>query len=184
MLSRFVALGLAATGLTIAFIGCDDGRTGDDDDDGDGCSVFDETCGDDGASAGNGNGASASSGGNPGSVQQLCVDTINDYRASVGRPPLARWSSAESCSDQEAESDGETNTPHGAFPSCGEFAQNECPGWPGPAEQMIIGCLELMWDEGPGGGHYDNMENPDYTEVSCGFATMADGSIWSVQNFR
>jgi hypothetical protein len=189
MLRRFLALGLGVSIAAGAFVACNDGRTGadDDDDDADGCAVFDETCSGDGdgpAPTGSGNGATSAASGGSNGLQQLCVDTINDYRASVGRPPLARWSSAESCSDQEAQSDGETNTPHGAFPSCGEFAQNECPGWPGPAEQMIIGCLDLMWDEGPGGGHYDNMENPQYTEVACGFATMSDGSIWAVQNFR
>ncbi len=166
---------------------------GDDDGDGDSCGVLiDENC-DDGSGAGSGNGATTgngatngatSGGGGDGTVQQQCVDIINNYRASVGRPPLARWTSAESCSDAEALSDGQSDTPHGAFGMCGEFAQNECPGWPGPESELIVGCLDLMWDEGPGGGHYDNMENPQYTEVACGFATMSDGSIWAVQNFR
>jgi hypothetical protein len=40
-----------------------------------------------------------------------------------------------------------------------------------------------MWAEGPGGGHYDNMTNPKYTQVACGF--QSDGSsTWSVQSFR
>jgi hypothetical protein len=141
-------------------------------------------CGDS-AGAGDDDGESgATTGGGDGSVQQLCVDSINEYRASVGRPPLERWTEEESCSDAEALADGKSNTPHGAFGMCGEMAQNECPGWPGPAEDLIVECLAMMWDEGPGGGHYDNMENPDYTKVACGFATMSDGSIWAVQNFR
>lgn len=178
------SIGLFAV-TVVALGGCgDSSRDGDDD----GCSVFAETCAEDGSGAGSGSGPSggngATTGGGDDSAQQLCVDTINQYRASVGRPPLARWKSAESCSDGQALSDGQTDTPHGAFGDCGEWAQNECPGWPGPLDQLIAGCLDLMWDEGPGGGHYDNMENPQYTEVACGFATMSDGSIWAVQNFR
>ncbi len=119
---------------------------------------------------------------------QLCVDTINMYRATLGLPPLARWTDAEDCSDAECVSDGMTGTPHGAFGMCGESAQNECPGWPGEPASMIPGCLELMWNEGPGDdfqkhGHFINMSNPNYTRVACGFAPGM-GGIWSVQNFQ
>ena len=119
---------------------------------------------------------------------QLCVDTINMYRATLGLAPLERWKDAEACSDAEAASDGKTGTPHGAFGMCGEGAQNECPGWPGPPASMITGCLELMWNEGPGEdfaahGHYINMSNAGYTRVACGFAEGM-GGVWSVQNFQ
>ncbi len=67
---------------------------------------------------------------------------------------------------------------------CGEFAQNECPGWPGPPGTMIPQCLSAMWMEGPGGGHYDNMSSKQYTQVSCGFYTLPDGKVWAVQNFK
>ncbi len=123
-----------------------------------------------------------------GSVEQLCVDTINMYRATLGLPAYARWRDAEDCSDEEARSDGMTGTAHGAFTKCGESAQNECPGWPGPPEMMIGGCLDLMWKEGPGAdfashGHYINMSSTQYTKVACGFAEV-NGSIWAVQNFQ
>ncbi len=119
---------------------------------------------------------------------QRCVDTINMYRASLGLPAYARWHEAEGCSDDEAASDGKSKQPHGAFGQCEENAQNECPGWPTPAESMIDGCLELMWNEGPGAdfsahGHYINMSSTQYTKVSCGFAEVG-GSIWAVQNFQ
>ena len=84
------------------------------------------------------------------SVEELCVNTINDYRASVGLGPYARWTDAESCAAGEAMSDAMTGVPHGAFPSCGEFAQNECPGWGGPPADAIRNCLAQMWAEGPG----------------------------------
>lgn len=119
---------------------------------------------------------------------QLCVDTINMYRATLGLPALARWKDAEDCADAQCVSDGMTGVPHGAFGTCGESAQNECPGWPGDPETLILGCLELMWAEGPGEdfnkhGHYLNMSNPAYTRVACGFAPGM-GGIWAVQNFQ
>lgn len=119
---------------------------------------------------------------------QLCVDTINMYRATLGLPAYQRWTDAEDCSDGEALSDGQTNTPHGAFGMCGEFAQNECPGWSGPPAAMITDCLAQMWAEGPGEdfnkhGHYINMSSEGYTQVACGFAEV-NGEIWAVQNFR
>jgi hypothetical protein len=117
------------------------------------------------------------------SAQQACVEGINGYRATLHLPPLARWSAAESCSDGEALSDSKTREAHGAFGHCEEMAQNECPGWPGSPTAMIGECLKMMWAEGPGGGHYENMR-ARYTQVSCGFATAADGTLWSVQNFR
>ncbi len=121
-------------------------------------------------------------------ARQLCVDTINMYRATLGLPAYKRWVDAESCSDEEAASDGATGTAHGAFPKCGESAQNECPGWPAPAETSLPKCLELMWAEGPGAdfnqhGHYINMSSESYTKVACGFAEAQDG-LWMVQNFQ
>ncbi|WP_437732471.1 CAP domain-containing protein [Sorangium sp. So ce1335] len=144
-----------------------------------------------GGSDGAGGSPTGGAGGSDGatSAAQLCVDTINQHRATLGLPPLGRWTEAEACSDEECESDGNTNTPHGAFGACKERAQNECPGWPGPAGSMIVPCLQLMWDEGPGEdfnqhGHYLNMSNPEFTQVACGFHTFPDGSVWAVQNFR
>ena len=119
--------------------------------------------------------------------RQQCVDRINEYRATEGLPPYARWKSGESCADSEARSDSISGTPHGAFPSCGESAQNECPGWPS-IESTLTGCLQMMWDEGPGEpfsehGHYINMSSTSYTEVACGWHEGSDG-VCAVQNFR
>jgi len=131
--------------------------------------------------------ADADSGDPLASYRQRCVDQINEYRATEGKPPYARWSSAELCSDGEAQSDSETGTPHGAFGACGEWAQNECPGW-GSLEDTVTGCLAMMWAEGPGEpfrahGHYINMSSTSYTRVACGFAVVS-GTIWAVQDFR
>jgi hypothetical protein len=113
---------------------------------------------------------------------QACVDRINAFRATVGLPPYERDAGSEACADGQARSDSESGDAHGAFGDCGEWAQNECPGWDS-IEQTIDGCLQSMWDEGPGGGHYDNMAG-DYSEVFCGFYTTPDGEVWALQNFR
>ncbi|MEZ4295619.1 MAG: hypothetical protein R3B70_11635 [Polyangiaceae bacterium] len=120
---------------------------------------------------------------------ELCVDAINDHRASVGLAPYSRWLDAEDCSNGQAKSDAATGAAHGAFGTCGESAQNECPGWAGPPEAMIGDCLSLMWSEGPGDdftthGHYINMTSTAYTTVSCGFFVTESGAVWSVQNFK
>ncbi len=122
-------------------------------------------------------------------AEQLCVDTINKYRATLNLPALQRWSANESCAASQGLADSKSGVPHSAFGKCGEWAQNECPGWPGPGETMITGCLQMMWNEGPGQdfskhGHYINMSSSQYTMVACGFATAADGSIWGVQDFK
>jgi len=124
-----------------------------------------------------------------GQARQLCVDTINMYRATLGLPAYQRWTDAEGCSDDEAAADGQSGTPHGAFGQCGEFAQNECPGWPSPAEESLPDCLASMWAEGPGEdfnmhGHYINMSSEQYTMVACGFADAGGGELWMVQNFK
>jgi hypothetical protein len=90
----------------------------------------------------------------------------------------------EPCSDGEAKSDGMSGAAHGAFPSCGENAQNECPGWPGPPADGVTKCLDYMWSLGPGEGHHDNMASPTWTKAACGFYTLPNGSFWSVQNFK
>jgi hypothetical protein len=117
-----------------------------------------------------------------------CVERINEYRATLALTPLEQWSSGEGCADKEARKDARTGVAHSAFGSCDERAQNECPGWPS-AEAIVEGCLQSMWDEGPGEpysehGHYINMSNPGYTLVACGFHETSDGAVWGIQNFQ
>jgi hypothetical protein len=120
---------------------------------------------------------------------QACVDDINAFRATINLPPYARWTEEESCAGQEAAMDAASGTPHSAFSTCTESAQDECPGWPGPPASMIEACLKMMWAEGPGTdfsthGHYINMSSTQYTKVACGFTTLADGSVWAAQDFQ
>lgn len=141
--------------------------------------------GDPGSSSGSttsGSSGTASSSGT--TAEEICVATMNEYRKAAGLAPYARWAENETCTASQAASDGALRQPHGAFGKCGENAQTECPGWPGPPGTMIPKCLKSMMDEGPGGGHHDAIVNPKYTKVSCGFAAAPGGAIWAVQNFR
>jgi hypothetical protein len=142
-----------------------------------------------GSGGGDGGGGGDNDGSGSSSPEQLCVDTINMYRATLNLPPYARWSSAETCTAGQAQKDSASGTAHGAFGSCNESAQDECPGWPGPPSSMITNCLAQMWAEGPGPfdqghGHYDNMSSSSYTQVACGFYVLPDGSVWAAQDFK
>ncbi len=122
-----------------------------------------------------------------GDFGQDCVDRINQFRWECQcLPPLQRWVEAEACTDQQAADDQATGVPHDHFGACGEWAQNTCPNW-GSAEQILTGCLQMMWDEGPGEpfsehGHYINMSSTQYTRVACGLSS--NGGVWSNQNFQ
>jgi len=120
---------------------------------------------------------------NLGSSPSDCVSYINTLRATKGLPALARWADAESCANGQAKSDSESGKAHGAFGDCKEHAQDECPGWPSVAS-IVPGCLDMMWAEGPGGGHYDNMTSTGSTKVACGFYTTPGGEVWAVQDFQ
>ncbi len=117
-----------------------------------------------------------------------CVRRINQLRWECQcLPPLERWTQGEMCAAEHAAYDAAQMSAHAGFSDgiCtpGGFGQNECPGW-GDWNSTIDGCLQMMWDEGPGEpfsahGHYLNMTNPRFTKVACG---GSDG--WFVQNFE
>jgi hypothetical protein len=127
-----------------------------------------------------------------GNPHQDCVARINQLRWQCQcLPPLKRWKDGESCANRLAKHDSE-NGIHAGFNDsvCSPRgrAQNECPAWPS-ASEVVDGCLQRMWDEGPGKrfskhGHYITMSKASYEQVACGFARTKDGEIWSVQNFR
>lgn len=145
-----------------------------------------------GSGSGGGGSGSSSGGSDPlTAARQQCVQTINSYRATVGSAPLTENTAEESCVDGQAQADFTSNTPHSAFGQCQEYAQDECPGWPGPPASimgyMSMSCLDQMWAEGPPpqgqDNHWLNMENPQYTKVACGFYQDPQGTWWATQDF-
>jgi hypothetical protein len=119
----------------------------------------------------------------------LCVQIINQDRATLTppSPALVEATAEESCVDQQAQADYEANTAHSAFGKCKEFAQDECPGWAGPPSSLMTGCLKAMWAEGPPAAgqdnHWLNMSNAKYTKVACGFYQTPSGDWWATQDF-
>ncbi|MBN1654193.1 MAG: hypothetical protein JXA30_10485 [Deltaproteobacteria bacterium] len=99
-------------------------------------------------------------------VRQICVDTINNFRATVGLSPLARApANVEACSDEGAKQDGESGNAHGSAGNCSAWrlsgsplrgGQNACPGyrvggWGGMGStlgEVLVFCLNQMWAEG------------------------------------
>ncbi len=125
-----------------------------------------------------------------GDPHQDCVARINQFRAECQcLPPLSRWTGGEDCADRMAEADHDSGQAHGAANRglCEwGYGQNECPGW-GSVGDVIDGCLQMMWDEGPGAnfwahGHYLHMASTELTHVACGFYSGNNGT-WAVQNF-
>ena len=143
--------------------------------------------GDHGA-AGSANSAGSSNAGDMyGDARIRCVDRTNALRASKGLKPIPRLASAEPCVDGQAKSDSESGKAHGAFDACLNqvewrgAGQNECPGY-ASVESALGSCLDTMWAEGPGGGHYDNMVG-NSTHTACGFHTTPAGKVWMIQDF-
>jgi hypothetical protein len=121
-----------------------------------------------------------------------CVRRINQLRCECQHlPPYQRWRDGETCANTDAQYDSmHTSMPHAGFLAgicAAGWAQDECPHW-GSVESTITGCLQQMWDEGPGTfetghGHYINMSSTSYTFAACGFFE-GSGSVYAVQNFQ
>jgi hypothetical protein len=139
-------------------------------------------------------------------LRQVCVDTINMYRATKMLAPLARKTDQETCSDNGAKKDGDSMMGHSsAFGCTGSYAQNSCPGYPvggfggATLSDTFKTCLMQMWNEGEPPvsrsqcqmdaagcfeqhGHYLNMTGT-FKAVSCGFYHMSNGNWWMNQDF-
>jgi hypothetical protein len=122
---------------------------------------------------------------------QHCVDVINDHRARHGLAPLSRSRELEDCAMDGARSDAASGMAHDHFSrtgGCGvAFSENEIPGWDLGMSGGVLGVIEdgtqMMMDEGPGGGHYENIVGAN-NSVGCGVHVTASGSVWVVQDFN
>jgi hypothetical protein len=124
--------------------------------------------------------------------KQLCLDTINAYRATLSLKPVARSASLEAFADQGARYDSERDKAHahfgafskGAVPS---DAENAIPGWPLKNYKTVAKIVgegaKMMWAEGPGGGHYENIKG-SHTAVGCGIYVNPAGGVWIIHDFK
>lgn len=135
--------------------------------------------GDDGGSVG---GASA---------HDVCVSETNRLREMNGKPALAHSPELEAYADEGAMIDFGSQA-HSHFTSTGgggiAFAENECPqqgNWRlppgGDMSALVVQCIAAFYDEGPGGGHYDNMMSNN-TKLGCGIYQV-DTRVTIVQDY-
>jgi uncharacterized protein YkwD len=120
-----------------------------------------------------------------------CVAVTNRYRASVRLDPLERSAEAEGYAAASAHDDHVRGKPHhrssGRNRPPGAFAENEALRWSfqqagGSARTFIDRALAMMWAEGRGGGHYENIRGK-WRVLGCGL--YADKSrITLAQHFR
>lgn len=124
--------------------------------------------------------------------KRLCLDTINAYRATLGLAPVVRSASLEAFADQGARYDSDRDKAHahfstfskGAVPS---DAENAIPGWPLKSYKTVARIVgegaKMMWAEGPGGGHYENIKG-SHTAVGCGIYVNQAGGVWVIHDFK
>ena len=117
----------------------------------------------------------------------FCVTETNRFRATLGLSPLTRSSALEAYAAAGAQEDGLAHVVHQHFRSTSgggiAFAENEIPWWSSSSVQTVTQQgLAMMWAEGPGGGHYENMRGA-YSQLGCG--VFVNGTeITVVQDFR
>ncbi len=123
----------------------------------------------------------------------FCVEETNRYRTAIKKPPFARTAALDDFASRGAEHDAKRREPHHHFnntqfpDSFSALAENELPWWhldadEGAVRRVIRAGLRSMWEEGPGGGHYENLVGT-YTQMGCGI--WIDGNeITVVQDFR
>jgi hypothetical protein len=117
----------------------------------------------------------------------LCVDEINRYRASIGRPALHRSATLEEFAATVARHDAGVREAHAYFRSTNGAgiakAETEILWWRGFAIQQVIKKgLSQMWQVGPSGDHYAVLAGA-YSEVGCGIF-VTNGEVTVAQDFR
>jgi len=130
---------------------------------------------------------------NPTPEQQHAVDKMNEYRAAANVAPFTldgRLSAFAAEGSNELAAGGDA---HGHFADagndiwqagfCNDAAENQAPGWPGgDADAVIDSMLQSMMDEGPGGGHHDNIMNADLSRVGIGLVSQG-GAFYFTTDF-
>jgi len=127
------------------------------------------------------------------------VDRVNAYRAQKGLPALRYDAKISAFARRGSEQLSRDHTAHAYFaanakgaPGFGSrSAENQgdprgVPALDGDTTQngkkQIDIMLKLMMDEGPGGGHYDNMMNPHFRRIGIGLF-YAGGKLYMTNDF-
>jgi hypothetical protein len=127
------------------------------------------------------------------------VDRVNHYRAQKGLPPVLYDASISTFAMHGSEQLSRDHTPHAHFAANAQGAKAfgsrsaENQGDPGGVpsldadrarngQKQVDIMLKLMMDEGPGGGHYDNMMNARFRRIGIGLY-YAGGKLYMTNDF-
>ena len=119
---------------------------------------------------------------------------LNALRARAGASPLKLDDRLNSFAREGSLELMRTHAPHGHFKSADVWQngfenaaaenQGDPHGWfPGPTKESIDQILKAMMDEGPGGGHHDNILNKAYRRVGIGLVKDGEGRLYFTNDF-
>jgi uncharacterized protein YkwD len=115
---------------------------------------------------------------------------LNEYRAANNAPPLALSDQLNTFAATGSVQLAGGGPAHGHFQQaindhtlftsgfCTSAGENQAPGWPingGDEDAAIDAVLQSMMDEGPGGGHHDNIVNPKFALLGVGLLVQGTG---------
>jgi uncharacterized protein YkwD len=147
-----------------------------------------------------GGGGGGSGGGSPGTADQHQAHnlaSLNAYRAQHGAAALVvddQLNAFSTTAAQQLEASGQA---HGYFIAqgnsgaiwmqgfCTAAGENQAPKWPvnGDEDGTVDAILQAMMNEGPGGGHYDNIVSKNFTRVGIGLVVDANQQLWFSNDF-
>jgi len=127
------------------------------------------------------------------------VERVNAFRATKGLPGLLYDTKISAFAKSGSEQYARDHTPHAHFAAHAQGApgfgsrsaenQGDPNGVPSmdpdpvkSGQKQIDVLLKLMFDEGPGGGHYDNMMNPRFRRIGIGLH-YAGGKLYLTNDF-
>jgi hypothetical protein len=127
------------------------------------------------------------------------VERVNAYRAQKGLAPLLYDAKISAFARRGSEQLSRDHTPHAHFAANAQGAPvfgskaAENQGDPGGVptldgdaarngHKQIDIMLRMMMDEGPGGGHYDNMMNARFRRIGVGLV-YAGGKLYMTNDF-
>ena len=136
---------------------------------------------------GDGNGTTGTTGVMADPAMQHNLDVLNMYRSQNNAPALvfsAQLNQFAATGTQDLAGGGAAHAHFKAASDdqsiwksgfCGGAGENQAPGWPlNPDENGTIDAiLKAMMDEGPGGGHHDNIVNPAFRSVGVGLVLQS-----------
>jgi uncharacterized protein YkwD len=115
------------------------------------------------------------------------LDTINYYRIQAGVPDVTTSDALNAFATQGSQDLAAGGMAHAHFQAassdgsiwksgfCNGAGENQAPGWPitnGNQKATIDAVMKAMMDEGPGGGHHDNIVNPAFRLVGIGLVVQ------------